>query len=228
MLSLLLSLSMGADPAPPVRVDLPPPAGGLVEIKVPVGRCTLTAADGKPAKWLLVDPGDADLFEWNGVAVCYTKKAGRYKAVMHQEGTGLTGVVLVAGEPPPGPPKPDEPPGPPLPPPPVPGDKLTAAVREAFAKSKELDKGDTRKNLLALFTVAVNQAKNPKLATTSALLSQVSSASEVMVGEGKLVEVRQIIMDDLAEQFPDDAPLDDAARRKFSELFLKYASALGE
>lgn len=232
MLHLLLApLFIAADP--PVLVEVQPATPPWVEVSVPLGSTKLSPKDGKPAKWLLVDDANATLQEINGAGQFCTQTAGRYKVVMSQE-TGFTRLLLVAGSPapvpiPPSPPAP-KPDGPTPPPGPTPNplDPLTIKVMAAFNVSKEADKEETRQNLIALFGAAQKFATSKAVNTVADLVGRVAQGGDDFVGAGKLTDVRQIFADKLAEAFPEDGPLDQAARDKAVALFKQFAASLAK
>lgn len=224
--ALILSAALGADPAPPVVVEVPPPPGQWVEVAVPVGkRVKLTPTDGKPASFVLIDDAEARLDETGGVAFFWCPRPGTYKVVLYQADRGFTRISVVGqGVAPPGPKKPDEPPTPPAPP--APGDPLAAKVKAAFDACPEPDKDETRKDLIAFFKVAKNLAQDPGVATTADLLTRVVAASGLMVGKDRLNAVRTLFNAELDAAFADDGPLTQEKRNAAATLFERFRTTL--
>lgn len=224
---MLLSLALGADAAPPVVVEVPPLPTAWAQVEVPVNRrVRLIAPDQKAATWLLVDDTKADLSELNGSAYFWARDAGIYRVVYYQADKGFTKLaVTVKGAPPvvpPGPPAPD--PGPT--PPPNPADPLVAKVKAAFDASTEADKDETRKDLLAFFKVAQKLSSDPTVATVADLSERVASASDLMVGPGKLATVRALFAAELQTAFPDGGDLDATKRAAVVKLFQRFSTSL--
>lgn len=224
---MLLSFALGADPAPPVVVEVPPLPTAWAQVEVPVNRrVRLIAPDQKAATWLLVDDTKADLSELNGSAYFWARDAGIYRVVYYQADKGFTKLaVTVKGAPPvvpPGPPAPD--PGPT--PPPNPADPLVAKVKAAFDANTEADKDETRKDLLAFFKVAQKLSGDPTVATVADLSERVASASDLMVGPGKLAAVRALFAAELQTAFPDGGDLDATKRAAVVKLFQRFSTSL--
>lgn len=225
---MLLSLALGADPAPPVVVEVPPLPTAWAQVEVPVNRrVRLIAPDQKAATWLLVDDAKADLSELNGSAYFWARDAGIYRVVYYQADKGFTKLAVTVKGPgpapaPPGPPTPD--PGPT--PPPNPADPLAAKVKAAFDAATDADKEETRKDLLAFFKVAQKLASDPAIATVADLSERVASASDLMVGPNKLAAVRALFAGELQTAFPDGGDLDAAKRAAVLKLFQRFTTAL--
>lgn len=201
-----------------------PAAAEWATVSVPTrSRVRLSAADGKPVRWLLIDDADAALFEGVDGAEFWTATPGVYRAIMYSPEKGFVRVYLVAGKPNPKP-GPDDP----IPPPkPVPvDDPVVAKIKKAYADSTEADKDATRKDLISLYTLMQKAIKDGQFATVDALADRLGQASDLMVGKGKLRPVRDVIQAELAAAIPESADLTEANQTQLADLFSKFVTAL--
>jgi hypothetical protein len=228
MLSLLLATALAADPSPPPVVVEVPAAKEWPSVKVPVRtKVRLSPVDNKPSEWFLVDDKNAVLLPAGGSASFWAAEAGTYKVLMYSADKGFSPLVVMAeGVGPPPKPEPDpRPPGPPVPPP-TPADPIVAKIRQAYERSAEPDRDDTRKDLVALFTQAQRFARAADLVTTGELIEKVGATADSFLPKGKLLDVRAVIVAELEGLFTEDLPLTDDRREAAATLFAKIVTAL--
>lgn len=227
MRTAALLLALAAAPAAPAAAAPPKvPEAVAAEPGDPV-RITVEAPDDAEIGLQPAFPDDPKVLftELRGapgrrVFLFLTKKPGVYPLVFWAKGetTGATCVITVG--PPPKPPAPPTPPTPPAPPSP-----LRAKLQAAYAA----DPGDparkeaARRDLVELYRVAVEVAKDPQLATAVQLRDKLKAASTLLATD--LVGTRTAVAETVAAVVP-DAPLTDATRAAAAQVFREISDAL--
>lgn len=232
---LFAVLSAAAQDEPKKIVPIPrPKAPEWTEIKCEPGVPITLAVDGaKDVQWILIDElaGSLATAPGSSAAVFNAPKAGRARVLAIADGKPVL-AMLVAGNAPPGPPGP---PGPPNPPAPV--DELTKKLQVAYDVDPGKDKAADLRQLIALYSQAVEFAKDrdsetaPK--TVNDLFGRVTKAAATLLptppsGVRRLDAIRKLVAADLNSVIPTDeeALLTDDVRSAAAAAFDKYAKAL--
>lgn len=233
VLTLTLAALLAARPAP-AEEPAPPPTPKAPAVTLPKaatappGRLLrLTAETTCPqVRWLLASE-DADLipFPDGKTALFSAPRPGRYLVFAWTAAGDVPSeaarCVVTVGDPAP-PRPPDPPPGPPPAPNP-----LRERLRKAFDADPGTEpvKSESRRYLAELYRQGAVFAQSAEVKTAEALVAKLKAAGSNLTGD-TLPGTRKAIAAELAEAFPDDAPLTDADRLRAATLFRSLAEAL--
>lgn len=218
---LLLSLALGADPAPAVTKAPAPPAPTWNEVQADPLLTVLQSPD--PAKWLAVDEGCDLRPAADGRSVTFAAGTpGRYRLLVVPEKGEPIRVAVVVGKPEPTPPGPKPPE-----PRPVPTDPLTRKLQAEFDKDarEPAKKLADLKDLVELYRQAADLASSAGVTSTGQLVTRVRDAARAMGIEG-LADLRRAISVELATAMPTDEPMTAELRGKAKDVFLRIRAAL--
>ena len=225
---LLISTAFILTPANLTAQQPPQPASPLKlipeKLSIDSGRLTIIRVEttAKKVTWDLPVGFDTDANDGGKkliIVAIPTLPAGTYTikawAAIADEVVGSTCLITITGAP-----------SPPIPPQPV--DPLIADLQRLYAADANPAKAVLIVKLAAIWRVGSDAAKNPNIATPSALLASLTSAVGSQMAANDLGLIRDRIGAELNKIIPADrdAPLTAEFRQRASDTFARIATAL--
>ena len=233
-LSLFLGLLLAATAqSQEIKIKGIAQAATPTEIKGGIGQVlTIEASSTEkhPIVWQFLDAGlsqvDPTLLVRKDALVVFGLHKGVYRVIAYHRETRSAPVTLfvVIGDAPSPTPTPTPTPDPD--PVPVPVDALTKALREAWAKEAEGDKGKLP-TLVDIYRTAAKTAQDTRYKTFKDLNDVIKGSREQLIGAA-LPNLRGVVNAELQRTLPSavTTAMDDAGRKLCTETFNKIAASL--